>query len=155
MLTFFLLTQRPLLNLFFLHFFFLEVFLGGLWTQKRVKTLGFLRFLKRLFEAPDGLLGSSLPILVKNCPQSLVQRGLQNWPKMGSYNRLCGFQKKWKKKKLDYFGFFLGAFLGTLLGPILGSDRPKRGQDELKRAIRSFKEPKSCIFKNLKKPTVF
>jgi hypothetical protein len=28
-------------------------------------------------------------------------------------------------------------------------------QDEPKRAIRSFKEPKSCIFKNLKKPPVF
>ena len=45
--------------------------------------------------------------------------------------------------------------MGTILGPILGSDRPKRGQDEPKRAIRSFKEPKSCIFKNLKKPLVF
>ena len=45
--------------------------------------------------------------------------------------------------------------MGTILGPILGPDRPKRGQDEPKRAIRSFKEPKSCIFKNLKKPLVF
>ena len=36
---------------------FLEALLGGLWTQKRVKTHGFLRFLKRLFEAPDGPLG--------------------------------------------------------------------------------------------------
>ena len=40
--------------------------------------------------------------------------------------------------------------MGTLLGPILGPDRPKRGQDEPKRAIRSFKEPKSCISKSLK-----
>ena len=45
--------------------------------------------------------------------------------------------------------------MGTILGPILGADRPKRGQDEPKRAIRSFKEPKSCIFKNLKKHYVF
>ena len=45
--------------------------------------------------------------------------------------------------------------MGTILGPTLGPDRPKRGQDEPKRAIRSFKEPKSCIFKNLKKPKVF
>ena len=37
-----------------------------------------------------------------------------------------------------------------ILEPILGPERPKRGQDEPKRAIRSFKEPKSCIFKNLK-----
>ena len=36
---------------------FLEGLLGGLWTQKRVKTHGFLRFLKRLFKAPDGPLG--------------------------------------------------------------------------------------------------
>ena len=45
--------------------------------------------------------------------------------------------------------------MGTILGPTLEPDRPKRGQDEPKRAIRSFKEPKSCIFKNLKKPPVF
>ena len=45
--------------------------------------------------------------------------------------------------------------MGTLLGFILGSDRPKREQNKPKRAIRSFKESKSCIFKNLKKPTVF
>ena len=36
---------------------FLEGLLGGLWAQKRVKTHGFLRFLKRLFKAPDGPLG--------------------------------------------------------------------------------------------------
>ena len=43
---------------------FLEVLLGGLWTQKRVKTLGFLRFLKRLFKAYDGPLGLILVSLV-------------------------------------------------------------------------------------------
>ena len=59
------------------------------------------------------------------------------------------------QKKMDNFGFFVGAFLGTIMGSILGPDRPKRGQDEPKRAIRSFKEPKSCIFKNLKKPIDF
>jgi len=65
------------------------------------------------------------------------------------------FGKIQTKKNMDNLGFFLGAFLGTILGPILGSDRPKRGQDEPKRAIRSFKEPISCIFKNLKNPAVF
>jgi len=54
----------PHINLFFFARFLLEVFLAGLSSQKRVKTLGFLRFLKRLFEAPDGLLGSSWPFLV-------------------------------------------------------------------------------------------
>ena len=43
---------------------FLEALLGGLWSQKRVKTNGFLRFLKRLFEAPDGPLGLILVSLV-------------------------------------------------------------------------------------------
>ena len=65
------LPQRHFLDFFvrFLHCFFgsvfcifsalgfLEGFLGGLWAQKRVKTHGFLRFLKRLFKAPDGPLG--------------------------------------------------------------------------------------------------
>ena len=75
-------------------------------------------------------------------------RWVQDGHKMGS-------KKSAKKNELDYFGFFFGAFLGAILGSILGSDRPKTGQDEPKRAIRSFKEPKSCIFKNLKKPSVF
>ena len=43
---------------------FLEALLGGLWTQKRVKTEGFLRFLKRLFKAHDGPLGLILVSLV-------------------------------------------------------------------------------------------
>ena len=43
---------------------FLEALLGGLWTQKRVKTLGFSRFLKRLFKAHDGPLGFILVSLV-------------------------------------------------------------------------------------------
>ena len=46
-------------------------------------------------------------------------------------------------------------FWCPFLGPILGPDRPKRGQDEPKKLIRSFKEPKSCIFKNLKKTFIF
>ena len=129
--------------------------MGFLWTQKRVKTLGFLRFLKRLFEAPDGSLGSSLPILLK-----FMQKC---WSKMCFKNGLMLIQNLSKlilqkiktKKNMVYFSFFFGAFLGTILGPILGSDRPKRGQDEPKRAIWSFKEPKSCIFKNPKKLLVF
>ena len=43
---------------------FLEGLLGGLWAQKRVKTHGFLRFLKRLFKAHDGPLGLILVSLV-------------------------------------------------------------------------------------------
>ena len=36
-----------------------------------------------------------------------------------------------------------------ILGPILGPDRPKRGQDEPKRTIKSFKESKNCIFEKV------
>ena len=44
---------------------------------------------------------------------------------------------------------------GAILGPIWDQIGPRRGQDEPKRAIKTFKEPKSCIFKNLKQPLVF
>ena len=60
-----------------------------------------------------------------------------------------------KKKEWSNLGMFFEHFWEQFWGPILVPDRPKRGQDEPKRAIRSFKEPKSCIFKNLKKPAVF
>jgi len=45
--------------------------------------------------------------------------------------------------------------LGTLLGPILGPDRPKRGHDEPKRAIRSSKSQKAAFSKSLKNPQFF
>ena len=35
------------------------------------------------------------------------------------------------------------------MGPILVPDRQKRGQDEPKRTIKSFKESKNCIFKKV------
>ena len=69
---------------------------------------------------------------------------------LGIYVEELSFSKKTPKKKMDNLGFFFGAFLGTILGPILGSDRPKRGQDEPKRAIRSFKEPNAAFSKTLK-----
>ena len=61
---------------------------------------------------------------------------------------LTKFQKK--KKDMDNLGFFFGAYLGNFLGFILGPDRPKRGQDEPKRAIRSFKDQKTAFSKPLK-----
>ena len=51
-----------------------------------------------------------------------------------------------------FFDNFLTIFLntfGTILGSILGPDLPKRDQDEPKRAIRIFKEPKTCIYKKV------
>ena len=59
-------------------------------------------------------------------------------------------QKIKKKKKLDVRWFLFCAFLGIILGPILGPDRPKRGQDEPKRAIRSSKSQKAAFSKTLK-----
>ena len=47
------------------------------------------------------------------------------------------------------FWSLFGPLLGTILGPIFGPDRPKRGQDEPKRAIKSFKDQKSYIFKKV------
>ena len=51
---------------------------------------------------------------------------------------------------MDNLGFFFGAYLGKFLGFILGPDRPKRGQDEPKRAIRSSKSQKAAFSKTLK-----
>ena len=47
------------------------------------------------------------------------------------------------------FWSLFGPLLGTILGPIFGPDRPKRGQDEPKRAIKSFKDQQSYIFKKV------
>ena len=44
---------------------------------------------------------------------------------------------------------------GSIWGPILGPDRPKRSQDGPKRTIKSFKEQKTGICKNLETQFVF
>ena len=51
---------------------------------------------------------------------------------------------------LDHFLITFWTTFGPILGPILGPDRPKKGQDEPKRAIKRFTEPKLCNSKNLK-----
>ena len=45
--------------------------------------------------------------------------------------------------------------LKLIFGAHFGIRATQEGQDEPKRAIRSFKEPKTFIFKNLKKPIGF
>ena len=130
--------------------------MGFLWTQKRVKTLGFLRFLNmQLFGSLKLLMApwAHLCPFLQKLPPTFGPESVQNWTITFFKIDLDNFAKKHKKK--DNLGFFFGAFLGTILGPILGPDRPKRGQDEPKRAIRSFKKAKNCMFKNLKKPSVF
>ena len=47
------------------------------------------------------------------------------------------------------FWSLFGPLLGTILGPIFGPDQPKREQDEPKRAIKSFKDQQSYIFKKV------
>ena len=48
-----------------------------------------------------------------------------------------------------FFWSLFGKLLEPILGPILVPDRQKRGQDEPKRTIKSFKESKNCIFKKV------
>ena len=60
-----------------------------------------------------------------------------------------------------FFLVFISFFLCNFDLKILSTINQKnvnfgaQWQDEPKRTIRSFKEPKSCMFKNLKKPHVF
>ena len=51
---------------------------------------------------------------------------------------------------LDHFLVTFWATFEPILGPILVPNRPKKGQDEPKRAIKRFTEPKLCNSKNLK-----
>ena len=117
---------------------FLEGLLGGLWTQKRVKTLCFLRFLKRLFEAPDGSLGLILVSLV-NLFWILCKSAGPIWVPKLDFNLFYHFLRNAE----------------TQFGTQFGIRAAQEGQDEPKRTIRRFKEPKTFISKNLKKPCVF
>ena len=53
------------------------------------------------------------------------------------------------------FGHLLDHFWRPFWGPFWDQIGPRRGQDEPKRAIKSFKDPKSNLFKNIKNPSVF
>merc|ERR1712047_34172 len=53
-----------------------------------------------------------------------------------------------------FFNHFLHIFF-THFGTQFGIRAAQEGQDEPKRTIRSFKEPKTFIYKNLKKPLGF
>ena len=52
------------------------------------------------------------------------------------------------------FWTFVGQLWGPFWGPFWDHIGPRRGRDEPKRAIKSSKDQKSYIFKNLKKPSV-
>ncbi len=53
------------------------------------------------------------------------------------------------------FGSLLDHFWAPFWAPFWHRMGPRRAQEVAKRAIKSFKDPKSDIFKNLKKPSVF
>ena len=64
--------------------------------------------------------------------------------------------------KVGNFGFVFGfvfwtcwSTFGEIWGQFGGTNRPKRSQDEPKRAIMSFKVLKTCICKNCRKHKVF
>ena len=82
----------------------------------------------------------------------------KNWSKECSIIALTGFFpdvfEANKKKDGQIWVCFLRSF-GNSLGIILGPDRPKRGQDEPKRAIRSSKSQEAAFSKTLKNLTFF
>ena len=102
---------------------FLEALLGGLWTQKRVKTQGFLRFLKRLFKAHDGPLGLILVSLVNLFGILCKHPGPKRVPKLNFDLSYVGSSagSKIKQKKngqslvpfLSIFGHHFGVHFGT------------------------------------------
>ena len=55
----------------------------------------------------------------------------------------------------QFVKIFSACFLRPFRGPILGPDWPKRDQDGPKRAIKSFRVPRTCICNNLKTLFVF
>ena len=87
----------------------LGALLGGLWTQKRVKTRGFLGFLKRLFKAYDGPLGLILVSLV-NLFGILCKSAGPIWvPKLASLNiyvEELSFYKKNTQKLVNFWFLF-------------------------------------------------
>ena len=70
-------------------------------------------------------------------------------PKTSVFGEIFGFIF-W----IDFWILF-GLLLGTFWGPFWDQIGPRRGQDEPKRAIESFKYPKTYICKDLKKLYVF
>ena len=97
------------------------------------------------------LLGSSWPILVKNCPQSLVQKGFQNWPKMGPKVRSYGFRKKRKqKKKWMTSASFLEQFWEPFWGPFWDQIGQRGGKMSSREPSGASKSQKAAFSKTLK-----
>merc|ERR1711976_457447 len=82
--------------------FDLEVFLGFLWTQKRVKTLGFLRFLNmQLFGSLKLLMApwAHLCPFLQELASYVGPKGVAKLDRYIFQNRVGQFCKKTQKKK--------------------------------------------------------
>jgi len=79
------------------------------------------------------------------------------WAMLGSIlgSKTYIFLVFWGGYFLDYFLTIVGPLLDSFWGAFWEQIGPRRGQDGFKGAIKSFKEPKSCICKNHKKLKVF
>ena len=85
------------------------------------------------------------------CPRTAISNHFG--AHFGDQNLLI-FGKIWDHF-LDHFLLTFWTTFGLILEPILGPDRTKKGQDEPKRAIKRFTEPKLCNSKNIKTKYVF
>ena len=102
------------------------------WKPLDPKTLKNCRFFKVfehaafwLFEAPDGSLGSSLPIFARSGKHPLVQIGLQNWTVTSFKIELANFAKKHKKKGQSWLLFW--SIFGNNFGAHFGTRSAKEG----------------------------
>ena len=158
------------LCLWYVRFFltvFLTVFFCTFWSwgflgipldPKTCKNFRFFKVFEHaafwLFEAPDGSLGSSLPIFAKIASDLWSRKCCKTGPSHLSKSIWLILQKNTQKKNGQYWLLFWSIF-GNNFGAHFGTRSAKVGARWAQESHQEFKEPKSCIFKNLKKPSVF
>ena len=134
---------------------FLEALLGGLWTQKRVKTIGFLRFLKRLFKAHDGPLGLILVSLV-NLFWILCKNPGPFWVSFLDFIFFYSGPRATSKKKKKQFSVpFLEQFWEPFWGPFWDQIGQRGGKMSPREPSGASKSQKAAFSKTLKKHAVF
>ena len=84
----------------------------------------------------------------------LVRFASQNWPLMVCISGPSKKNRKKTKKTCNFLHCFLSNF-GNHFGAHFGIRSAKEGARWAQESHQEFKEPRSCIFKNLKKPPVF
>ena len=131
--------------------------MGGLWTQKRVKTRGFLRCLKRLFKAHDGPLGLILVSLV-NLFGIFCKNPGPFWVSLLAFVVSYVGSRATLKKKWTIFGSFFEHFWEPFWGPFwdqIGQRGGKMSPREPSGASKSQKAAFSKTLKNLQFLKVF